>query len=75
VSASKEERVSETIEYTVPAMHCGHCEQAVTEELEAVPGVEGVVVDLDTKRVTVTGSRLDDEKLRAAIEEAGYEAA
>jgi copper chaperone CopZ len=32
-------------------------------------------VDLDTKVVTVRGLELSDEKLRAAIEEAGYEAA
>jgi copper chaperone CopZ len=36
--------------------------------------VEGVEVDLDTKLVTVTGEDLDDLRLRAAIEEAGYEA-
>jgi copper chaperone len=74
-STSEEDRVSETMEYTVPAMHCAHCTAAVTEELEVVEGVEGVVVDLETKRVTVTGSGLDDGALRAAIEEAGYEAA
>ena len=67
--------MSETITYTVPAMHCGHCKAAVTEELEAVEGVEDVVVDLDSKRVTVSGSGLEDAALRSAIEEAGYEAA
>jgi copper chaperone CopZ len=34
-----------------------------------------VDVDLDTKVVTVRGHDLDDVALRAAIEEAGYEAA
>ena len=67
--------VSETATYTVPAMHCGHCERAVKEELSTVPGVTAVDVDLETKRVTVTGAPLDDGALRAAIEEAGYEAA
>ena len=67
--------MAETRTYTVPAMHCAHCEHAVAEELEAVEGVEGVVVDLETKLVTVTGTDLRDEALRAAIEEAGYEAA
>ena len=65
----------ERVQYTVPAMHCGHCKAAVTEEVSAVPGVESVVVDLDTKRVEVTGEALDDAAIRAAIEEAGYEAA
>lgn len=45
------------------------------EEVGAVAGVESVDVDLETKLVTVRGEGLDDTRLRAAIEEAGYEAA
>ena len=67
--------MSETVTYNVPGMHCGHCERAVSGELSAVAGVDSVAVDLDSKRVTVVGSGLDDAKLRAAIDEAGYEAA
>jgi len=65
----------DTALYSVPGMHCGHCEAAVKEEISALPGVEEVVVDLDSKRVEVSGSDLDDAAIRAAIEEAGYEAA
>ncbi|MBA3716849.1 MAG: heavy-metal-associated domain-containing protein [Actinobacteria bacterium] len=64
----------ETISYTVPAMHCGHCKAAVEEELSVVEGVESVDVDLGTKLVLVRGDGLVDTELRAAIEEAGYEA-
>jgi copper chaperone CopZ len=60
--------------YLVPAMHCGHCERAVKDEVGAVAGVESVDVDLSSKRVVVRGERLDDGELRRAIEEAGYEA-
>lgn len=67
--------MSDTLTYVVPGMHCGHCEASVTEEVSAVAGVESVVVDLETKRVDVTGAGLDDAAIRAAIEEAGYEAA
>jgi len=63
------------ITYTVPGMHCGHCKAAVEEEVSQVEGVQGVAVDLDSKRVVVRGSGLDDAKIRAAIDEAGYEAA
>jgi copper chaperone len=63
------------ITYTVPEMSCGHCKQAVSSELAEVAGVDSVDVDLDTKLVTVRGHELDDAELRAAIEEAGYEAA
>lgn len=67
--------MSETLTYTVPGMSCGHCEAAVTDEVSAVEGVESVAVDLDSKRVEVTGERLDDSAIRAAIVDAGYEAA
>jgi copper chaperone len=63
------------ITYTVADMSCGHCKQAVSSELGEVAGVESVDVDLDTKLVTIRGRDLDDAVLRAAIEEAGYEAA
>jgi copper chaperone len=62
-------------QYVVAGMHCEHCEAAVREEVSAVAGVESVVVDLETKRVDVAGQALDDAAIRAAIEEAGYEAA
>ena len=63
------------ITYSVPGMSCGHCKHAVSSELAEVSGVESVDVDLATKLVTVRGADLDDAALRAAIEEAGYEAA
>ncbi len=63
------------ITYKVPDMSCGHCEAAVSSELQNVPGVASVVVDLDAKLVAVRGADLDDAVLRAAIEAAGYHAA
>ena len=67
--------MSETITYSVPAIHCAHCATSIHEEVSEVEGVDDVAVDLDTKVVTVSGNDLDDAALRAAIEEAGYEAA
>jgi copper chaperone CopZ len=67
--------MTETKTYSVPSIHCSHCKDAVTHEVEAVAGVQSVDVDLDRKLVTVTGSELDDSALRAAIDEAGYEVA
>lgn len=64
----------ETKTYTVPGMHCGHCRAAVSEELTSVQGVSAVEVDLARRRVTVSGEGLNDVVLRAAIDEAGYEA-
>ena len=63
------------ITYTVPDMSCGHCKAVVSSELQELSGVSRVEVDLDTKRVVVSGEQLDDSALRAAIAAAGYEAA
>jgi copper chaperone len=60
--------------YTVPGMSCQHCVVAVSDEVGQVAGVESVDVALETKQVTVRGRDLDDRALRAAIDEAGYEA-
>ena len=67
--------MSKTHVYSVPGIHCAHCAMSIREEVFEVEGVEDVAVDLDTKVVTITGSALDDVALRAAIAEAGYEAA
>jgi copper chaperone len=63
------------ITYSVSGMSCGHCKAAVEQEVAQVPGVEFVNADLDTKLVVVRGEALEDGALRAAIDEAGYEAA
>ena len=73
--ATKGVSVRGTKTYSVPGMHCSHCEASVTDEVSAVPGVDTVVVDLETKRVDVSGESLDDDAIREAIQEAGYEAA
>ena len=61
--------------YTVPGMSCEHCRMAITEEVDKVEGVESVDIDLETKLVTVRGESVQDETVRAAIGEAGYEVA
>ena len=60
--------------YIVPGMSCAHCVAAVTSEVGRVPGVDAVDVDLTTKLVRIHGAGIDDAALRAAIDEAGYDA-
>lgn len=63
-----------TSTYTVSGMTCGHCVQAVTQELTKLDGVDEVTIELDTGRVTVTSvAALDDAAVAAAVDEAGYE--
>ena len=63
-----------TASYTVVGMTCGHCVNAVTEEVSQVPGVTDVDVDLPSGGLTVTSTEpVDEGAVRAAVEEAGYE--
>jgi copper chaperone len=67
--------VMSTLRYSVPGVSCAHCQAAITDEVGALPGVEAVDVDLETKIVAVTGDPLDERAIIAAIDEAGYEVA
>ena len=68
--------MSDTRQYTVTGMTCGHCVASVTEEVQEVPGVEDVAVVLETGSLTVTSSQpVDEGAIRAAVEEAGYQLA
>lgn len=59
--------------YIVDGMTCEHCRLSVTEEVGEVAGVSAVDVDLESGRVTVTGSGFGDDAIRAAVDEAGYQ--
>jgi len=63
-----------TTTYPVSGMTCGHCVNAVTEEVGQLAGVSAVEVDLASGAVTVTSEQpLALDKVRTAVEEAGYE--
>ena len=55
-------------------MTCEHCVRSVTEEVQELPGVQVVSVDLATGRLTIESSgQLPDEAVHAAVAEAGYD--
>ena len=65
-----------TTTYAVTGMTCDHCVRSVKGEVEQLPGVSAVDVDLATGAVTVTSEAdLEEAQVRAAVEEAGYELA
>ena len=68
-------QTAKQLTYSVPEVNCGHCRAAITSEVEKVPGVASVEVDLDAKVVTVSGERVDDAAVRAAIDRAGFDVA
>jgi len=60
--------------YTVTGMTCGHCADAVTEEITTIAGVRQVDVDVAAGNVLVTSDNsLPIEDVRAAVTEAGFE--
>jgi copper chaperone CopZ len=62
-----------TTTYAVRGMTCEHCRAAVREEVEAIPGVTAVDVDLAAGTLTVAGDDVAPAAVAAAVEEAGYE--
>ena len=57
----------------VEGMSCGHCENAVKNAVGELEGVSSVKVDLQAKKVEVEGSELEDNIIKEAIEDAGYD--
>lgn len=64
-----------TKKITIEGMTCGHCAMHVEEALKGICGVKSVKVDLSGKYATVElAHEVADEKFKAAVEDAGYEA-
>ncbi len=68
-----------TTSYAVTGMTCAHCVGAVTKEFSALPGVQGVDVNLvagGASTVTVTSDApLTDAQVHEAVDESGFELA
>ena len=56
----------------VAGMTCGHCVDAVTQAVRAIPGTRDVAVDLATGEVSVAGNP-EAAAVRDAIAAEGYE--
>lgn len=57
----------------VDGMSCGHCEKAVKSALLELEGINKVEVDLSSKKVEIEGDNLQDNLIKEAIEDAGYD--
>ncbi|MGC0340569.1 heavy-metal-associated domain-containing protein [Streptomyces sp. SLBN-8D4] len=65
---------SVTAVYKVSGMSCGHCEGSVSGEISEITGVSSVKAVASTGEVTVVSAEpLDEEAVRAAVDEAGFE--
>lgn len=59
--------------YDILGMTCAHCANAVSGELGAIEGVTAVAVDVAAGTATVTSTTAPSpERIRDAVEEAGY---
>lgn len=62
-------------DYQVTGMTCGHCEMSIREEIGEISGVQDIQVSAQTGKLNVTAEgEIDDAKVLAAVEEAGYSA-
>ncbi|MET9889498.1 heavy-metal-associated domain-containing protein [Streptomyces sp. NPDC006465] len=65
---------SVTAVYQVSGMSCGHCEGSVSGEISEISGVTSVKAVASTGEVTVVSeTALDENAVRAAVDEAGFE--
>ncbi|GAA3820542.1 heavy-metal-associated domain-containing protein [Streptomyces phyllanthi] len=65
---------SVTTVYQVKGMSCGHCEGAVSGEISEIDGVTSVRAVASSGEVTVASTApLDEDAVRAAVDEAGFE--
>lgn len=74
MSAQTDTQGSVTSVYKVSGMSCGHCEGSVSGEISEIAGVTSVKAVASTGEVTVVSeAALDEEAVRAAVDEAGFE--
>ena len=57
---------------TIEGMHCGHCVTAVRKELDKVDGLTVEDVQIGKARVKVDETKVDQNIVAKAIDEAGY---
>ena len=68
--------MNQTTTYTVSGLHCSGCVASVSEEVREITGVENVDLVLETGALTITTAEpVDEDAVKAAVAEAGYQLA
>ena len=57
---------------SIEGMSCGHCVKHVEEALKEI-GADSIIVSLEKKSAEAEVGSTPDEKIKAAIEDAGYD--
>lgn len=64
-----------TVTYTVPAIHCGHCTRTIEMEVGEIQGVQSVKADEASKKVVITfDAPASEEKIKSLLAEINYPA-
>ena len=70
----KEQKTMVKVTVNVEGMMCGHCEAHVNEAIQKAFGAEDVVSSHESNTTVFTApERVDEDKIRATIKDAGYE--
>lgn len=61
------------VNYTIPAVSCGHCVHTIKMEVSDLPGVENVQVDQESKIATISFSPpATEETIVSLLKEINY---
>lgn len=64
-----------TVTYTVPAIHCGHCTHTIEMEVGELQGVQSVKADQASKKVVISfDAPATEEQIKALLAEIDYPA-
>jgi len=65
---------TESLTVTAPAISCEHCQRTIEQVVGGLPGVQGVRVEIPTKKVDVSydPARVTPDQIEATLDEEGY---
>lgn len=61
-----------TIEIKVDGMTCNHCKANVEKGIKTIPGITDAVVDLNSKKVILTGEGINLKDVENKVNDLGY---
>lgn len=77
MGASAQTKAIQTVKIPTPTVQCGMCKSKIEKYLDRYDGVLSTVVNVKKKETTVkyVTDRINEEEIKAAIANAGYDAA
>jgi len=60
------------IKVFVRGMTCNHCKMSVETNLKKIEGIENIVANLENETVTITGEKVNLDRVKETVESIGY---